>query len=230
MMRDVKLRLLAILICAVPLAACDPCAGLAACGTSPHLNYPGRVVDRDSGKPVSGVRVSFIRVDGVPISPDTATDVSDADGYFLLRAEAAGEGQVRGDYLVEPPGLPAYRVAWQPLVTVNRAGEGKDLGTLVTVPYHVFVGDVSRAAGGSLAGARLRFTRTGGVVASPADTTVTVGPDRAFVIVFRADAYGPIEGTFTLLGAGNDALETVPVTVWTSHTVHLPYSTPLIFR
>jgi hypothetical protein len=230
MTHPMKLRLLAALLLSAPLAACDPCAGLSACGTSPHLNYPGRVIDRDTGKPVAGVRVSFIRIDGVAISPDTVVGISDSDGHFLLRADAAGEGQVRGDYLVEPPGLPGYRVAWQSLVTVNRAGEGRDLGTLVTVPYHVFVGAVRRADGSSLVGARLDYRQTGGVVASPADTTVTVGADGAFFIAFRAGEYGPIEGMFTLRGAGGAPLDSVAVTVWTSHTVHLPYATPLVFR
>lgn len=222
-------RMVLALVLCVPVAACDPCFGTVGCNTGPVLNYSGRVIDRETDRPVSGVRVAFERTKGVEMFPSTVSAVSDADGYFTLRGEANEVGWVYGNFIVEPPGLPSYDLEFR-LHSQLRGGEGGDLGRLVLEPYFIFIGDIRDANDRVIPDVHVDFRRTGGVMATPTETSLVAGPAGDFVIVFKADEYGTIEGEFTLRPSDGRPARVVPVEIHTSHTIHLPYGTWLRYR
>lgn len=211
------------------LAACDPCAGLTQCKTSSQLHYYGRVEERETGRSASGVRVSYVRRGGEEMYPDSIADVSDADGWFELDANVPRDGLVFGDFVIEPPGRPPYTVRWYPLQTRRRAGDGGDLGRLVLQPYFIFIGDVQDTGKRPLADARVTYRQVGGVPATPVDTVLVTDVEGKLVIVFRADAYGVIEGEFTIEPADGRPARVIPVKIHTSHTIHVPYATLLAY-
>ena len=218
---------IAALLGGLALPGCTPCFGVEACSTDPQLNYTGRVVDRETGVAMPGVKISYIRTGGVEMDHDTLRATSDADGFFTLHADAAEVGWVDGQFVVEPTDKPFYMVPLVRLHAQRRGGEGGDLGTIVTQPYFIFIGELKQA-GGSLMPATLTFRRTGGVLATPTDTAVSTS-DGYFYIVFHAESYGQIHGEFVVTPAAGGASKVLPVTIYTSHTIHRPYATPLTY-
>ena len=220
-----RIIMAAMLLGGLALPACNPCFGVEACSTDPQLNYTGRVMDRETGVAMPGVKISYIRTGGVEMDHDTLRATSDEDGFFTLHADAAEVGWVDGQFVVEPTDKPSYLVPEVRLHAQRRGGEGGDLGTIVTQPYYIFIGELKDSAG-RLMPATIGFRRTGGVLATPTDTTVSTS-DGYFYIVFRAESYGQIHGEFTVTPAAGGAAKVLPVTIYTSHTIHRPYATPL---
>lgn len=203
---------------------CDPCSGYAQCEVAPHVTYSGQFVERTTGRKIGGAEVLFVRVDGVELERDTLRARTDADGFFLLSGHALQEGQVRGTFIVNPPDRGGYRVDFVTLRTSTRAGDGGQLGRLVVDPYTVYVALVTdRATGQPVPGATVRWRRTGGIMATPADTVLTTTGDALIVIVFRGETHGVIEGEFTVTSASLGAFAPAPVQIWTDWSDRTPY-------
>jgi len=92
----------------------------------------GFVVDRDTGDPVAGARLSFEHRDCVACAPETA--VSDGAGHYRFEAVPAG---ARLDLLVEAEGYVAgrasFRTTAEALEAVHDAVLGRGLPVAVTV-------------------------------------------------------------------------------------------------
>jgi hypothetical protein len=72
-------------------------------GYGPSLLYVGEVLRVDTDKPVVGARVDFVRTDGIPVTPDHTTAVTDASGRFPLGLTPGANGEVVGNLTVKPP-------------------------------------------------------------------------------------------------------------------------------
>ena len=171
------------------LEACEPCAGILGCTSNPRISFGGQLIVRETGAPVRGVALDFVRTGGVSLASDSIRTTTDAYGHFQLAVEASDVGEVVGDFVVRAsaPWSP-YRARDLRFRTSEVRGEGQLLGRLVVDPYIEFIGVLfDRRDGRLLAGARLTILRTGGVaVSAPDSVEVTVDSDGRFLYDTRA--------------------------------------------
>lgn len=220
----VRLAGLTALVSAMLLQGCDPCSGYAECVVEPHVSYSGRVVERRTGASVANADLLFVRTGGVMLERDTIASRSDADGFFLLNGVALEAGDVTGTLLVHPPDRGGYRVDGLQLRTTTRRGDGGQLGRVVVDPYTVYVALVTeRSTGQPLPGATVTWRRTGGIVATPADTVLATTSQALIVIVFRGETHGIIEGEFTVQSPGRGPFAPAAVRISTDWTDRTPY-------
>jgi hypothetical protein len=184
------------------LAGCDPCSGLGSCG-APRVRYEGTVLRKfayDPG-PAGGVEVKFVRTGGVSLVADTVVARTDADGRFLLEAEARDEGQVTGDLWIYPPrpGPPVHEKGLR-LATSRAPGEVRPLGEYrVVYPYlglQVFL--YHRATGAPLVGVEAEFRRTGGIPIEPEVMRVASDPRGYVVLRPKTSVHGEVVGDLTV--------------------------------
>ncbi|MEO6877015.1 MAG: carboxypeptidase-like regulatory domain-containing protein, partial [Gemmatimonadaceae bacterium] len=153
------------------LAACDPCAGVAACATAPRVAAQGRIVDVVTGHAVAGARVSLVRRDSTVANTapsDSTATVTDADGNYQLEL---GTTSGNFDVVVAAPGAPTYRVRNLALPSSDRHGEGTVLGVWVDKPvFGTSLELYYRTSNQPLSSGTATFTRTGGVTLSGGDT------------------------------------------------------------
>ncbi|MDB4877439.1 MAG: hypothetical protein JWM41_3885 [Gemmatimonadetes bacterium] len=189
------------------LAACDPCAGVAACTTAPRVAAQGRIVDVVDGHAIPGTRIYLVRSDSGSSSntpADSATTVTDAEGNFQVEL---GSGPGKFDIIVAPPALPSYRVRDLALTSSTRRGEGNVLGVWVNMPVFSIAGELFyRATNELVRSGTVTFKRTGGVAISGGDVHVSSidGAGRADLLqnVFASGADDVIgELTVNLPGA-----------------------------
>ena len=69
----------------------------------PSLNYFGEFRLRRTSGPLAGVRVDFQRTNGIAVSPESFTAISDASGRFTFPLRALGEGKLVGTLNITPP-------------------------------------------------------------------------------------------------------------------------------
>lgn len=125
------------------LSACDECAGTPSCHNFPEISYSGQFIDHNTGSPVAGVSIAFVRRSGIDIIGDTVRGLSDGDGFFTLRVGSIYNGTVVGDLLVTPPPpFPPFTIPSVTLATSTVRGDGGYLGRLVVNPYLLLVGHV----------------------------------------------------------------------------------------
>jgi hypothetical protein len=171
------------------LEACDRCAGILGCTSDPRISFGGQLIVRETGTPMRGVALDFVRTGGVSLASDSVRTTTDADGRFQLAVEASDNGEVVGDLVVRAsaPWSP-YRVRDLRFRTSEVRGEGQVLGRVVVDPYIEFIGVLfDRRDGQLLAGARLTILRTGGVaVSAPDSVEMTLDADGRFLYDTRA--------------------------------------------
>jgi hypothetical protein len=170
---------------------CEPCTGVANCPAEAHVSIGGRLVVRESGAPVSGARLAFVRTSGPELANDSVVTTSDADGFFLLSAPTTESGTVRGRLIVKPPTGGGYTVDDFVATTTKVPGDGMDIGRIVAEPYLAFVVELrDRVTKALVLNSTGVFRRTGGVAIQP--DTIAVG----------TDLYGRIHLESRALGAG----------------------------
>ena len=134
------------LTCAVlpfTMVACDPCAGVARCGTgSPYLAAAGQIVDRTSGAGVDGARIDVVRMGGIDVQPDSVSASTTSGGFWRVEFSTATEGIVVVDVQVSPPDAPAYRLRGLPFTTRRNGGDANLNATWVTRPYFNYAGEL----------------------------------------------------------------------------------------
>lgn len=159
------------------LTACDPCQNLTGCGgAAAQLSQTVQVIEHVTGRPVGGVRVTFVRTGGAPLDRDTLSGTTGGDGMLTLRTGARELGPVTLAVLVAPPARwPAYRIDGVQAETSTGRGEGGILGRWVVDPYVEYVGELfDSRTGAPLAGARISFTRRAGPLMTPATVSDVV--------------------------------------------------------
>jgi hypothetical protein len=136
-------RWLAIGGCALTLQGCSECFGTPSCESvgAPEVSYTGQFIERQSGAPIAGVRVTFVRESGAELLFEPV-GTSDADGFFLLRAPALQGGMVRGHLHVEPPSPFAAYDLDATMWTNTTRGDGGNFGRLVVDPFMLLIGIV----------------------------------------------------------------------------------------
>lgn len=162
------------------------------------FDYVGEVFLRGSGRRLSGVRATFTRSAGVPITPPAVVSESNAEGRFLMGAVPAGDGTVTGTLFLEPPaGFGAARTI-----------VGISLPTFLSGPQRLAgvwgVGEAARYAGelfdrntlGPVAGVRVEFHRTGGIPAGDS-ASVSIANGR-FLIAPGTEQPGEVVGDLVL--------------------------------
>lgn len=178
----------------VSLTGCDPCFGVAGCLSGPRLSLGGQIIVYQTGQPVPGVALDFIRTGGISLDRDSVRVTTDGDGRFQIAVGASEAGEVEAEIAVRPPSaLPEYRVRGVRFRTSDVRGEGTELGRWVVEPYLAFVGELkNRRTGSRLAHAWVQLRRTGGVEIIPDIFSVQADTDGRFYAEFRAREPGPV--------------------------------------
>ena len=212
--------LTASLSAAAILSACDPCAGTATCRTGAQISYTGHVVEHATERPAAGTVVTFTRTGGVELASNTIQAVSGSDGFFLLTGTARSSGDVVGTLHVAPAGRPSYDESNITLHTTNVAGDGGDLGRIVTDPYVSWIAEVRSRLGNSTAGvanATVVFKRTGGIQANPQVINTTTDPYGRFILTPTVAQGGTIEAVLTITAPGFPRSYDIPVRIDTRY-------------
>jgi hypothetical protein len=189
---------------AVPLlvllvAACDPCFGTSAC-EPPQILYEGILRDQRTGEPIPQIPIRFLRREGVALSQDTVSAMTDAAGRFRLEAPAEAIGVVTGDLYAKPSERAGYvRTATLSLTTTRVRGDLRFVETHLLPARISHVGEIWwRASGLPAAGVRAEFRRTGGVQTVDGTSAHTSSENGRFIIAFTALTDGEIVGDLVL--------------------------------
>ena len=131
------------LIAALGVNGCTECAGTPSCSTQPVISYTGEFINHRTGRTVAGVRVEWVRTQGIEIDNDVIRATSDSRGFFRLEGGSVYVGEVLGNLRVTPPPPYAeYVIPGVKLSTSRRRGDGGNLGRLVVDPFLILVGEV----------------------------------------------------------------------------------------
>jgi hypothetical protein len=186
--------------------ACDPCFGVALCNVAPRATVSGQLLNDTTGAPEVGATLDLIRVGGVGMTPDSVRATTDADGLFLLDADAAEIGDVVLDIVVRPRSGPGYRAHGITVRTTTRGGEAFVLPPWSTVPHLPDFAEIFRRGGAqeTIGNVAIEFRRTGGVALRdlPGDVYSNTTTATGFVPLF-GDQIQPVDagdviGTFTV--------------------------------
>ena len=176
------------------LAACDPCAGVAACRTTGRLDLSGQILDRITGQAVAGVAITVASHTGTQTSVSTVTD---ADGLWHLSAADAGVADASAvDVTVHAPDRAPYTVR---NVATSGSGSGSPqyLGRWTASPTaRVIVILVRR--GEPLVHATVRFNQSQGIVVRHITETSVSNGAGGFQIDVEGDSLGSIVGSLTI--------------------------------
>lgn len=203
MTRPSRLATLVVAAGVVSVGGCDECSGTPACTIPPEVSYTAQFIERASGHPVPGVRVTFAPAAGVGLVTEPS-GVTDGKGFVLLRAAAVAAGSVTGELLVSPP--PPHAAFVIPAVqftTTTSRGDGGNLGRLVVDPYMFLVGRVTDGATQApIVGARVVVRRISGGRTEPdsAEFMTDAGGQFGWEPAFIERA--PIVATFEITAPG----------------------------
>jgi O-antigen ligase len=145
-------------------------------------------------KPAPGIRVQFLRTGGLAITPSTIDGLlTDAGGRFELRAAVHDTGVVEGQLIVFPSGGPNRVISGVRLRT--NADDQLHFGGVVSFgPALHFVGEVLTPDGTPVVGARVQWTQTSGIPATPATLDVVTDVNGRFPLELVPSADGGVIG------------------------------------
>jgi hypothetical protein len=175
------------------LAACDPCAGMAACGKT-RISYEG-VLSQVAEYPVEDIRVEFFPTGGVPIDPPILIGRPNARGQFRLEGWAAEAGEVEGVVRFFPEdGGPAEAFSGIRLRPTDAAGNVFHLGTWRVIGNRLAaIGQLfQRADFSPTVGAEIEFRRVSGPRLQPDTFVVRSDANGRFPLRSQAAAAGEV--------------------------------------
>lgn len=143
----------------------------------------------DSLKAAPGMRVQFARTGGLAISPTTINGVTGADGRVELRASVQDTGVVQGQLTVLPNGGP-QRVIRDIRLRTNPDEQLHFGGVVGFGPSLRYVGEVLTTDGAPVVGARVQWTQTAGVSATPTTLDVLTDANGRFPLTLYPSADG----------------------------------------
>ncbi len=117
------------------IVSCDPCAGVANCTNGAYLAATGRIVDRESGRPLGGVRIDVLRVRGIGVAAESLSTFTDDEGYWRIELAPAAQGVLDADVRVAPAGTAGYRIRGLQLMTRLHGGDANLNQTWASTPY-----------------------------------------------------------------------------------------------
>ncbi len=202
-LRGASAAALALLL-VLGLAACEPCAGLSSCGGDPSVSYRGALDVRHPDIPKAGLRVVFRPSGGVPVEGDSVVALTDTAGVFTLRADARGEGTLRGDLSVVLPGEFGTLLLGQvELATSDLRGDVRFLSTWKVDPYLAYIGAVfDRRTDRGVPGVTVEFRRTGGIRIRPEQFTTVTNTAGLFGFSPVPLGRGKVKGELTIRAPG----------------------------
>jgi hypothetical protein len=215
------MRTAAVIIIAAGLSglfsACDPCAGLSACGSMPaHLVMDGQLVRAENGRGVDGIAVDVIRRGGVELATDSLRVTTTDGGFFHVDVRALQPGDVILDFQVNTPELPHPYIVSQRVTTVDRSGESFVLDRWVVNPYLLdYASIISPSSGAPLPNTTVKLIRRGTVWLTGApvrDSVATIVSDRTGLARLLASVTdtGDVVGDLVIEAPVPDGVITVP--------------------
>lgn len=207
------------------VSGCDPCAGVAHCGApDAEVVVTGAIVHHVTGEPIEGAVVEA-RFPSTAADDAAATDTTNDEGLWTIRATVPGAGPVSGSFTVTAPGHASYVI---PAIELNRpigAGDAVHVGQWVEQPFIQLIATIIDR-GSPLSDATVIFNRTGGV---PAVTEIpgSTGGSGNFVMYIVGPQVGTTVGGLTIEHpvGGTTLLEDVPVSLGYRWTLPGPIGT-----
>lgn len=207
----------------VGAVACEPCNGVVGCSSPGQVSAGGQLVDRqETGRPVSGARVTVVRTGGVELFPESLSARTDGEGWWQLRFETREEGEAIVDVAVAPPApRPPYRVSGVRLRTSRERGVGEVLGRWVAEPHITYIAELrDRATDAPIPGATVTFVRRGGIEVEPTPRTQVTQSTSGigyFTLDLRPRAYGPLVADFVVEREGQPPARIPNVVIFPQH-------------
>jgi hypothetical protein len=176
-------------------AACDPCTGVLNCGGE-WVRYESDFVRRDSGAPIEGARVEFVRTAGVALESDTLRTTTDAGGRFRIAAHALGGGEIEGVLRFYDASGTLLDAGGIVLTTTRSANDYRYLGEWRMPRLHAGRYGILywRAQDARAAGIQVEFRRTGGVPTTKESFTAQTDSLGRFPFLAVPLAEGTLEG------------------------------------
>ena len=184
---------MAVLIPAVALAGCDPCAGVS-CSTTPHVTLTGTMVNPTTGAGTRGVKVVLRVTDAGGYSAETST-TSDATGVWQATVDLRTSGAANA--IVSVSSANASYTATLPVEVSTRRGDAVTVGLWTGVPYiqqllSVVVRDQP------LVDAAVHFEQKSGPRVIVAQTDSKTNGAGTFDLRFSAQTLGAVVGVLTI--------------------------------
>lgn len=180
---------------AVPLlviaAGCQPCSGTDVCAPNSRVDLIGQIVDAHSGVPVSGARVDVSLGSG-----EQFTATSDGNGNWEAAHGVQSSLAVTANVTVTAPGHAGYAIPAFNVTPSIRHGGATLVGPWLSYPHVHYLATLVHN-GKPLAGATVKFARTGGVAVTGTLTGTTDG-NGTFSLFLDADELGTAVGTLTV--------------------------------
>ncbi len=162
----------------------------------PHARYQATLLH--NGKPLSGATVKFTRVSGVAVT-GTLSATTNTDGIFSLDVSAEQLGSAVGTLTVtqsslpQPSTLASYTIPLDYRYVISAPQATYNVGGLLTYGGQVFF----RGTGQHIKGVAVKWTRTGGIAATPSTLSTTTDSTGFFVLGLTAPTDGAVTGTLT---------------------------------
>jgi hypothetical protein len=172
----------------------DSLRALGRFGVGEQVLYVGRLVQRATAAPAVGWSVTFQRTGGIALLRDTVTSTSVSWGGFEIAPATRAVGELEGVLTARPPdGGPPVRLG---AVRLRTAADDsvRFAGTWTVGPSLLYVGELLRADGLPVDGARIEFRRTRGVATAEAVLTERTGPTGRFRLAPTPLAAGEVVG------------------------------------
>jgi hypothetical protein len=191
-----------LVLVALPLVACDPCAGTLACH-DPGFRAEGQLFWHLDGEPAGDVHVTFIRTGGAELGSDTLVTTSNAAGIFRLAARSTGNGSVEGQLIFQPPAPHDGHVFGVPGVRLDPRRTRADaqplgiwgVGPFRSAPHISYLGELFYVdMGERAAGVEVEFQRTAGIMVRPDTFVVESDASGRFPLVMTPEQEGEVVG------------------------------------
>ncbi len=167
--------------------------------TEPFISYIGELRDRQTGEPIAGARVTYVRRGGIDVQPTPSTTVvqtTTSIGYFFLDLKPAAFAPLVADFIVERPGVKVDTIQ---NVSIMPGHEwGPPLATAASsfrlgVGFDYYLRVVNRATGQASAG-WFTWQRTGGIAVTPNRVQLPSGINNVMHWVLTPATAGTVVG------------------------------------
>jgi hypothetical protein len=185
---------LAVLLPAIAIAGCDPCAGVT-CSTAPHVTLTGTIVNHTTGAGVPGTKIDLRVTDSSGYTAQTST-TTDATGVWQATVDLHTLGNTNAAVTVSAPNSPPYTetVAVKPS---TKRGDAIALGLWTELPYVRLLLNVL-VSSEPLVGGQVHFERTSGVALVGAPSTTETGGGGIFELRLAGQSLGAVVGVLTI--------------------------------
>jgi hypothetical protein len=187
-------RSMAVLVAAIVVAGCDPCAGVI-CSTTPHVTLTGTIVNHTTGVGIPGTTVDVRVTDAGGYSAESST-ATDGSGVWQATVKLQTSGSSNAAVTVSAPNSPTYTATFATKAT-TKEGDATAVGLWTEMPYVRQLLSVL-VKSQPLTDAAVHFQQVSGPTVVAARTDATTDGAGIFELDFAAQTLGRVVGVLTI--------------------------------